>query len=178
MYAAVDESTPPDIATATFMARCKTFGPFDFFLRGTQRACVIHALVQQAEDSDAVQKCVLVVDDDPSIRRMIIAALRREGYTFTEAPNGKDALEVMRRDHPSVVVLDLMMPVMSGWDVLRERAADPELLQIPIIVVSASRSPEIAVAMDKGICAFLPKPFDIMALASLVRSCVATDFAG
>ena len=104
---------------------------------------------------------------------MIIASLRREGYEFTEAPNGKEALEAMRRDRPAVVVLDLMMPIMSGWDVLRERAADPDLVQIPIIIVSASRSSEIATAMDKGICAFLPKPFDIIALASLVRSCVS-----
>ena len=122
-------------------------------------------------------KRVLVVDDDPSIRRMIIAALRRDGYTFSEAANGQEALDSMRRDHPAVVVLDLMMPIVSGWDVLKERSADDELIGIPVIVVSASRSPEIAVAMDKGICAFLPKPFDIGALASLVRSCVAADYA-
>ena len=109
---------------------------------------------------------------------MIIAALRREGYSFSEAANGKEALDAMRRDHPSVVVLDLMMPIVSGWDVLRERAADNELLDIPVIIVSASRSPEIAVAMDKGICAFLPKPFDIAALTSLVRSCVTTGIDG
>jgi CheY-like chemotaxis protein len=116
--------------------------------------------------------CVLVVDDDANIRRMIIAALKRDGYSFVEAANGREALDAMRRDKPAAVVLDLMMPIASGWDVLRERAADPELMAIPVIVVSASRSPELAMAMDKGICAFLPKPFDITALASLVRSCV------
>lgn len=115
---------------------------------------------------------VLVVDDDPSIRRMIVAALRRDGYVFSEAANGKEALDLMREHHPSVVVLDLMMPMVSGWDVLRERAAAPELLSIPVIVVSANRGPELASAMDKGICAFLPKPFDISVLSSLVRSCV------
>jgi len=115
---------------------------------------------------------VLVVDDDPSIRRMIMAALRREGYTFNEAANGKEALESMRRDRPDVVILDLMMPMVSGWDVLRERSSDPELLSIPVIVVSANRSAELASAMDKGICAFLPKPFDIVALTSLVRNCM------
>ena len=116
---------------------------------------------------------VLVVDDDPSIRRMIMAALRREGYTFNEAANGKEALESMRRDRPDVVILDLMMPMVSGWDVLRERSSDPELLSIPVIVVSANRSAELASAMDKGICAFLPKPFDIVALTALVRNCMA-----
>ena len=117
--------------------------------------------------------CVLVVDDDVNIRRLIATALRRDGFTFTEAGNGREALEIMRRDRPSVVVLDLMMPILSGWDVLEERARDPELQQIPVILVSAARGPEVAEAVDKGICAFLPKPFDIGALRTLVRSCVA-----
>ncbi|HEV2722091.1 MAG TPA: response regulator, partial [Thermoanaerobaculia bacterium] len=75
----------------------------------------------------SVVQSVLVVDDDPSIRKMIIAALRREGYDFTEAPNGKEALDIMRAQQPSVVVLDLMMPIVSGWEVLQEREKDPAL---------------------------------------------------
>lgn len=122
---------------------------------------------------EAVKACsVLVVDDDPNIRRMIVAALRRDGYSFLEAPNGRDALDLMRGEHPDVVVLDLMMPIYSGWDVLRERQQDPELSRIPVIVVSANRDPDVAVAVNAGICAFLPKPFDIGALSALVRSCM------
>ena len=115
---------------------------------------------------------VLIVDDDPNIRHMMIAALRRDRYSFFEAANGAEALAIMRREHPNVVVLDLMMPILSGWDVLRERSNDPDLLSIPIIIVSANRGPELATAFDKGICAFLPKPFDIGALNALVRSCL------
>ena len=118
---------------------------------------------------------VLVVDDDPNIRRMIVAALRREGYDFLEAPNGREALDVMRAQHPDVVVLDLMMPVLSGWDVLRERADDDLLRSIPVIIISANRDPEVATAVAQGICAFLPKPFDIGALSALVRSCIPPD---
>jgi CheY-like chemotaxis protein len=118
------------------------------------------------------QARVLVVDDDSAIRRMIIAALRREGYSFLEAANGKDALDLMRGEHPDVVVLDLMMPILSGWDVLRERAHDAAMRKIPVIIVSANRDPEIATAVNAGICAFLPKPFDIAALSALVRSCI------
>jgi len=118
---------------------------------------------------------VLVVDDDLSIRRMIVAALKREGeYMFLEAANGREALDHMRAETPDVVVLDLMMPVMSGWDVLRERQGDPALRSIPVILISANRDPEIASAVDKGICAFLPKPFDIGALGALVKSCIGT----
>jgi two-component system KDP operon response regulator KdpE len=116
--------------------------------------------------------CVLVVDDDPSIRRMIVAALKRDGYVFHEAPNGKEALDLMRSEHPNVVVLDLMMPILSGWDVLQARELEPDLKSIPVIIISANRAPEVATAVDMGICAFLPKPFDIGALSALVRSCL------
>jgi CheY-like chemotaxis protein len=115
---------------------------------------------------------VLVVDDDSNIRRLIVAALKRDGYAFLEAPNGRDALDIMRAEHPDVVVLDLMMPILSGWDVLAERQRHPDLMRIPVILISANRDPEIATAVDKGICAFLPKPFDIGTLSALVRSCV------
>ena len=115
---------------------------------------------------------VLVVDDDPNIRKLIVVALKRDGYTFLEAPNGREALDLMRASRPDVVVLDLMMPVLSGWDVLRERADDDELRKIPVIVVSAKSVPEVATAVTSGICAFLPKPFDIGALSALVRSCI------
>lgn len=115
---------------------------------------------------------MLVVDDDPSIRRLVIATLKREGYEFAEAANGREALERMRTDNPDVVVLDLMMPIASGWDVLQERVRDPNLSRIPVIIVSANREPELINALDKGICAFLPKPFDINALSALVKTCV------
>jgi len=81
----------------------------------------------------------------------------------------------MRREHPNVVVLDLMMPVLSGWDVLQARELEPDLKKIPVIIISANRAPEVATAVDKGICAFLPKPFDIGALSALVRSCLPLD---
>ena len=126
----------------------------------------------------AQQYSVLVVDDDANIRRMIVAALRRDGYAFMEAPNGREALDLMRGQHPDVVVLDLMMPVLSGWDVLRERQHDPELSRIPVIVVSANRDPDLAVAVHAGICAFLPKPFDIGALSALVKSCMPSEVGG
>ena len=115
---------------------------------------------------------MLVVDDDPAIRRLVIATLKREGYEFSEASNGREALDRMRSDHPNCVVLDLMMPIVSGWDVLQERFHDPELTKIPVIIVSANREPELVKALDKGVCAFLPKPFDITALSALVRACV------
>lgn len=133
---------------------------------------------QGSEEATGKSFSVLVVDDDPSIRKMIVAALRREGYRFFEAANGREALDLMRAHHPDVMVLDLMMPMVSGWDVLRERMNEPELLRIPVIIVSANRDAELAHAVDKGICAFLPKPFDIVALSALVRSCMQPEARG
>jgi sigma-B regulation protein RsbU (phosphoserine phosphatase) len=144
-----------------------------------REAFVVHAfpdVVQtdvNAEDGRAFR--VLVVDDDPSIRKMIVAALRRDGYDFMEAPNGRDALDLMRAEHPDVVVLDLMMPIVSGWEVLEERASEPELKKIPVIIVSANRDPEVGAAIGQGVCAFLPKPFDIGALSALVRACLVSS---
>ena len=132
-----------------------------------------------AVEESGQKHAVLVVDDDPSIRKMIVAALRRQEqhYSFIEASNGREALDAMRSQHPDVVVLDLMMPIMSGWDVLRERSREEELRRIPVIVVSANRDPDLVAAVDAGICAFLPKPFDIAALAALVRSCMPATSA-
>ena len=121
---------------------------------------------------------ILVVDDDPNIRRLIIAALKREGYAFVQAANGQEALDSMRAEAPDVVVLDLMMPLVSGWEVLEQRMKDAELNRIPVILVSANRGPEIANAVDRGICAFLPKPFDIDVLRSLVKTCITTEMNG
>jgi CheY-like chemotaxis protein len=127
-----------------------------------------------SDSEESKQFRVLVVDDDPSIRKMIMAALRRDGYEFLEASNGRDALQLMRDAPPDVVVLDLMMPILSGWEVLQERQQDELLRTIPVIIVSANRDPEVATAVDKGICAFLPKPFDIGALSALVRNCLVS----
>ena len=172
MYAAVDESTPPDMATAIFTDARSPPGGLQF----PTGAPLVHAsltmvrLVDGSEIGKAVR--VLVVDDDANIRKLIIAALKRYGYEFSEAANGKEALQLMQSESPDVVVLDLMMPVASGWDVLQARMGDVALSRIPVIIISANRDPELSTAVDKGICAFLPKPFDIGALSALVQSCL------
>jgi CheY-like chemotaxis protein len=135
---------------------------------------ILANVVQDFPTTEAVRVTrVLVVDDDAAIRRLIMAALKRDGYEFLEAPNGREALDLMRGERPDLVVLDLMMPLVSGWDVLQERLGDPVLSKIPVIIISANREPELARAVDQGICAFLPKPFDISALSALVRACVS-----
>src|SRR3989442_1487415 len=106
---------------------------------------------------------VLVVDDDAEIRETLSTLLQHEGYTVVRAENGKQALEQLHAVHPSCVLLDLMMPVMSGWEVLEEVQESVELSQIPIVVVSAMCAP--------GAKACLQKPVDLDELLEVVDSC-------
>lgn len=112
---------------------------------------------------------VLIADDDASIRRMLTVSLRKQGYQTVEACDGLETLRAMRAGEADLVLLDLTMPKLTGWQVLAVRAADAELRKIPVIVISAERGDEVAKIPDDGISAFLPKPFSLEALQSLVR---------
>lgn len=118
-------------------------------------------------------RCILIVDDDPGIRRLLVTYLRRQGFRLLEARNGREALEEMHAGNADLVLLDMMMPEVSGMDVLRERAADPSLQRIPLIVVSANSEYEVtADVLDKHVWAVLAKPFDLEVLLSVVTTCL------
>ena len=103
---------------------------------------------------------------------MIASVLRREGYRLVEARNGLEALRALEGGDVQLVVLDLMMPVMNGWEVLEARAASPALLSIPVVVVTANLGTELGSALSRGVCALLPKPFDLAALKAIVMTCL------
>ena len=113
---------------------------------------------------------VLIAEDDASIRRMLMVSLGRQGYQPVEACDGAEALEAMREGRADLVVLDLMMPKVTGWQVLADRAADPKLRSIPVIVMTAERGADVTKILDGGITALLPKPFSLDALHALVKS--------
>jgi twitching motility two-component system response regulator PilH len=116
---------------------------------------------------------ILVVDDDPSIRRLLTALLRRHGYETLAAANGLEALAQMRGGRPDLVIMDLGMPVMSGWDVLRERANDQSLQRIPILVVTASNIHNApADTLPQHVCGVMAKPFDLDAILARVTGCL------
>jgi len=118
-------------------------------------------------------QCILIVDDDPSIRRLLVAYLRRLGFGLQEARNGREALEKMRAGEADLVIMDLRMPEVSGWDVLRERAADPSLRQIPVIIVTANNLRDVAAGIaDQNVAVVLAKPFDLDALLNAVNGCL------
>ena len=115
---------------------------------------------------------VLIADDDPSIRRMLGRSLERAGYQIADACDGGEALEAMRGGQADLVLLDLMMPRVTGWEVLAERAAAPELRKIPVIVITAARGDAVAQIPEDTICALLLKPFELEKLQMLVESCL------
>ena len=82
---------------------------------------------------------VLIVDDEPNIRRMVGALLAAEGYEVRDAPDGASALTRAVESEPDVLLLDLMMPEMSGWEFREEQLRDEMLRSIPVVVMTASR---------------------------------------
>ena len=109
---------------------------------------------------------VLVVDDDPDIRETLREVIEAEGCEVITAAHGRAALDVLMTGvMPSLIVLDLMMPTMSGWDVLAALRGDRALAEIPVAVISASggRTPPL------GATHFLKKPIDLDDLLDVVR---------
>ncbi len=108
--------------------------------------------------------CILVVDDERDIRDTIAELLADEGYAVEEAGDGAEALAKARDCHPAVVLLDLMMPGMNGWEFRARQRGDPELAGIPVIVVSA-----LGRVAGVDAAGYLQKPFELEDLLSAVR---------
>ena len=115
---------------------------------------------------------VLVVDDDRDVREALVDLLADGGYTATCASNGQEAIERLRRgDRPDVILLDLMMPVMDGFQFREAQTADPALNDIPVVLLSAHADVP-AVASSMGVAAGLRKPFAVdKLLETLDRVC-------
>jgi DNA-binding response OmpR family regulator len=105
---------------------------------------------------------ILVVDDEPQVVWMLQFSLEAEGYQTLSARDGRAALDEVREHHPSVVLLDIMMPVMDGWAFLEELQALPADERPRVIVVSARSSlRDRAKAAELGADAFVAKPFNV-----------------
>ncbi len=112
---------------------------------------------------------VLVVDDDPDILEALSEILEAEGFEIRRARNGKEALDRLEPEPPNLILLDLMMPVMDGWEFAqRMRQKPPEVARIPLIVLSADRNVG-SKAADIGAVGHLAKPFELNDLLDMVR---------
>lgn len=116
---------------------------------------------------------VLIVDDDPAIRRMLHDVLSLEGYPTETANNGREALDLLARGEPRVILLDLLMPVINGRGVLEHLSASPaERAKHKIILVSAINTLEEN--KDLASDGTLSKPFTVPALLNAIQQVIAT----
>ncbi|PYQ36246.1 MAG: two-component system response regulator [Acidobacteria bacterium] len=121
-----------------------------------------------------MSKRVLVVDDDTPVRRLMRTVLAREGYQVDEAYGGREALEKIAWDGYDAIVLDLMMPEISGFDVLSAISQVRPNSEC-VVVISAAASQRIGEAESPLIRARLRKPFEISDLVAAVRGCSNSD---
>jgi CheY-like chemotaxis protein len=112
----------------------------------------------------------MVVDDDPMLREIIGEVLEDAGYVVEAAADGAEALAKVRADRPAAVLLDLMMPVMNGWQFLETCRAESLCPDVPVLVMSAGH--RAAAAEHLGAQGFLAKPFDIERLLAEVARLV------
>jgi CheY-like chemotaxis protein len=117
---------------------------------------------------------VVVIEDDHDTREAFEDVLRLSGYEVLAAENGRRALELLRSSpalRPCIILLDIMMPEMNGWEFLEQQRRDPALASIPVVVVSADTSAQ-ARAAGQNIAGFLKKPIALDALSeTLERYC-------
>lgn len=123
--------------------------------------------VEKEQDASSRAR-VLVVEDDSALRQFLCTALADE-FDVTGAVSGEEAVQLARRLRPDVVLLDVMLPGLSGLDVVREIRADSELRDTPVLVMTAFSEIEPGHAVDAGANRFLTKPFDLQELTEAVK---------
>ena len=121
-------------------------------------------------------KTILIVDDMLTLRQPARFILEREGYRIEEAGDGREALQKIAQSYPDLVLLDLMMPTMSGVEVLRHMQADAALRDIPIIVLTAVVSEwQMSRYIRMGAVDYILKPFTAATLLDRVRCALKED---
>ncbi len=119
------------------------------------------SLVLASNDRGAALTSVLVVDDDPGIVGFLELALGDEGYEVRVASNGREGLAQTQRRRPDLILLDMNMPVMDGWEFCEQlRHSSRELGSVPIIVMTAARDAAVR-SNEVGAQGYLGKPFDL-----------------
>jgi CheY-like chemotaxis protein len=118
-------------------------------------------------------KTILVVDDEFDIVDVLSDLLTAEGYRVVTASNGREGLTRAAEAHPDLILLDRMMPVVDGAEMLRLLRQEPELDRIPVIMMSAAEGRRLA--QELGCSAFLKKPFDLNTLLETVARLVSIE---
>ena len=118
--------------------------------------------------ADVDRKRVLVIDDDLPLRGMLAAALRQHGFQVLLAGDGGEGQRALKIHRPDVILLDLAMPNVNGWDFLQRLKETGHIGTIPVIVLSAHLRVEPQAVLQMGVSAILPKPFNLTDLIDLI----------
>ncbi|HET6561249.1 MAG TPA: response regulator [Marmoricola sp.] len=114
---------------------------------------------------------IVVADDDVDVRMLVALKLKYSGHDVVEVGDGAAAVETCRSERPDLVVLDLMMPVMSGLEACRSIKADPELAGVPVVLLTArAQNTDVDAGLAVGADAYVTKPFSPKELAARVES--------
>lgn len=139
---------------------------------------LLHGAMLHLAASASATPCVLVVDDDPATRLLYALHLELEGLRVIEASNGLTGLALAREKHPDLILTDVMMPGIDGFELAEALRADDETRRIPFIFLSGEITEgRQARAHEYGALAFLAKPVDVQALAALVAGVFAATRA-
>jgi two-component system, OmpR family, alkaline phosphatase synthesis response regulator PhoP len=112
---------------------------------------------------------ILAVDDEKHIVRLVQVNLERQGYEVITANDGKEALQKVEDEHPDLVVLDVMMPYMDGFEVLQTLRRNPQTANIPVIMLTAkAQDQDVFRGWQSGVDCYLTKPFNPMELIAFV----------
>ncbi|HZM25099.1 MAG TPA: response regulator [Anaerolineales bacterium] len=116
------------------------------------------------------QKTVLIIEDEEDAADMFAEMMRVSGYRVLKTSSSTPALTMMTIEKPDVVILDIMMPEISGLDILRQMRGDPALANIPVVVVSATSMPaDIKHGMEAGASMYLTKPVGFTELREAIE---------
>ena len=128
-------------------------------------------MTRRASASSLSSMRILLVEDEPAVSQALAFLLQHESYAVDTAANGVEALRRLERESPDLIILDLWMPVMNGWQFLKRlRGMAPPLGAVPVIAVSA----DVRAADDElPVQAFMPKPMDMDRLLATVREQLA-----
>lgn len=126
-------------------------------------------MTTQSPSTPAAQKVVLVVEDSISEAKIISAVLRTRGLAVVCAVNGLDGLQKAQEIRPDLIIMDVHMPGMNGFEVVQKIKSNPELAGIPIVMLTESYNPKFVVTgLDAGAIDYIPK--DTFAMSALVKA--------
>jgi DNA-binding response OmpR family regulator len=158
------------VSVANDSLKALSLGAAECLLKPVDRDRIVGTVRKLLDGARGTAPRVLVVDDEPDTVDFIRQTLVAEGFETSVARNGREALESIARERPDLVLLDIMMPELSGFEVLEAMARDPSMAGLPVVVLTA-RGDEMDArsGLALGARRYLSKPFDVRALVAEIR---------